>query len=136
MAVHWRKIELKLLHPQFLQDIERLLGESQYEWYITEGYRSIERSNELYAAYKAGTGPRAAPGGKSAHNFGLAVDVALDSDLRTPGLQPSWDSRMDGWLWLRGAVNAHPRLRGGWWFNDWPHIERYKWELHKNWRDW
>ena len=141
----WGKIESRLLLPEFVQDINDLLGPCPYNWYVTEGFRSIERSDALYAAYKAyldkagPPAPRAAPGGKSAHNFGLAIDVALDSDLHKPGLQPDWNpgidnGKADGWLWLRGKVNAHPRLRGGWWYADWPHIERYKWERHKDWK--
>ncbi len=38
--------------------------------------RSVTESNLLYAKYRAG-GPRAAPGGESSHNFGLAADEAL-----------------------------------------------------------
>lgn len=137
--IFWGKIDTKMLLPSFKEDVERVLTNSEFSWYVTEGYRSIERSNQLYQAYVNGTGPRAAPGGKSAHNYGLAIDVALDSDLHIPGLQPDWtpstdDGKADGWLWLRGVVNAHPRLRGGWWYHDWPHIERYKWQEFKNWR--
>jgi len=42
----------------------------------TEGYRDPARSDQLYAEWMASgmRGPRAAPGGKSAHNFGCAVD--------------------------------------------------------------
>lgn len=42
----------------------------------TEGYRDPARSDQLYAEWMASgqKGPRAAPGGKSAHNFGCAVD--------------------------------------------------------------
>lgn len=137
--IYWGRIEPRLLLPSFVEDINELLEPSEFAWYVTEGFRSIERSNVLYAAYKAGTGPRAAPGGSSAHNYGLAIDVALDADLYKPGLQPDWNpgfdnGKADGWLWLRGAVNAHPRLRGGWWYNDWPHIERYKWQQMKEWK--
>lgn len=43
---------------------------------INEAYRSDERQAQLYAAYQAGTGGRAAPPGQSFHGKGLAVDVA------------------------------------------------------------
>ena len=43
---------------------------------ITSGYRSLKKQAELYAAYKKG-GPLAAAPGKSAHNYGLAVDIAI-----------------------------------------------------------
>lgn len=132
--LYWGHVESKLLLPQFVQDVNDLIGPAPHAFYVTEGFRSIERSNALYASYIAGDGPRAAPGGRSAHNFGLAIDIALDSDLHTPSLQPTWDIKMEGWLWLRGAVNKHPRLRGGWWYSDWPHIEVYKWQQYKGWR--
>lgn len=47
------------------------------------GYRSPAESDRLYSAWIQGgkKGPRAAPGGKSAHNYGLAVDVlCLDAE--------------------------------------------------------
>lgn len=39
-------------------------------------YRSYGEQSQLYQAYLAGTGPMAAPPGTSAHELGLAVDVA------------------------------------------------------------
>src|SRR6478735_471767 len=50
-----------------------------------EGYRDPARSTQLYNAWVAGgkVGPRAAPGGRSAHNYGMAVDfAALDLNGR------------------------------------------------------
>jgi hypothetical protein len=126
----WGRVDPVLLQPHFRADVEAFLAESPHTWYVTEGFRSIERSDQLYALYKAGKGPRAAPGGKSAHNFGLAIDVALDNDDR-PGLQPTWDVRMAGWAWLKARSVPHPRLKNGWSFSDWPHIERYKWQRFK-----
>lgn len=43
---------------------------------LTSGYRSLRKQAELYDAYKKG-GPLAAAPGKSAHNYGLAVDIAI-----------------------------------------------------------
>ena len=114
------------LDQKFLEDVASMLGNSPYSWYVVSGYRSIPEQIELYKKYKAG-GPRAAPPGKSAHNFGLAIDVVLDMDGAKPGLQPSWDTKLPGWLWLKAKCAAHPRLKSGWSFNDWPHIEAYKW---------
>jgi peptidoglycan LD-endopeptidase CwlK len=138
--IHWGKLDTKPLLPEFKEDVERLLGNSPYEWYVTEAFRSLERSDELYAAYKSfldGKGPpapRAAPAGRSAHNFGLAIDVALDSDSARPGLQADWmPNEGDGWYWLRDTVKTHPRLHSGASFNDWPHIERFQWEKFKHW---
>jgi D-alanyl-D-alanine carboxypeptidase-like protein len=140
MAIYWGRIDTKLLLPSFKEDVELLLSDSPFEWHVTEGFRSMERSNALYAAYdafKTGRGPpapRAAPGGRSAHNFGLAVDVALSAHLGTPGSSFDWTPNPgDGWYWLRDAVKAHPRLTSGYSYDDWPHIERFKWENFKYW---
>lgn len=128
MTVVWR-CSREGLDPGFASDVDILLASSPHSWYVLEGYRSLERSKALYEAYKAGRGPIAAPPGQSAHNYGLAVDVVLDTDPR-PGLQPSWVTSLAGWLWLRATVVKHPRLStGSMWprKKDWPHIERYRW---------
>src|SRR5262249_46332168 len=73
------KIDLTKLDPEFLGNLYGLLGAAEAHGLVllaTEGYRDPARSDELYAAWMASgqRGPRAAPGGSSAHNFGLAVD--------------------------------------------------------------
>lgn len=118
------------MQPGFRADIQALLEGSPHTWLVLETFRSMARSQALYDLFMAGKGPRAAPPGQSAHNFGLAVDVVLDVDPVKPGLQPSWDTNLPGWLWLRGATLVHPRLKGGWKFGDWPHIERLNWRKH------
>jgi len=111
----------------FREDVEQLLQPSPHTWYILSGARSLTEQAALWAAYQAG-GPRAAPPGQSAHNFGLAVDVVADIEP-APGLQPSWDIRKPAWIWLAAAVDAHPRLHHGRHFGDWPHIERVNWKI-------
>jgi hypothetical protein len=78
-------------------------------------------------------GPRAAPAGKSAHNYGLAIDVALDGAPQ-PGLQMCWSTAHAGWRWLKAATVPHPRLKNGWSFGDWPHVEKYRWTRYKDWQ--
>lgn len=106
--------------------MEDRLNNSPFDWYVTEGVRSFARSALLYNAFLAG-GPRAAPPGKSAHNYGKAIDVVLDADPNTPGLQASWDIKLAGWVWLFAVLKAHPRLKSGAGFKDGAHIEQYKW---------
>lgn len=129
------KVDPTLLEPEFAQDVLKLLRESPYTWLGTEGFRSIERSNKLYAAYQADPhhAPRAAPGGKSAHNFGLAIDVALDGSP-APGIQMDWTTAHEGWQWLIEAVGQHPRLHSLYKVGDWPHIEKVNWEKFKDWK--
>ena len=129
----WRKgVDKTLLQPQFLADVEALLGGSPHTWLVTSGHRGIAEQAELYRIYKAG-GPKAAPAGKSAHNYGLAIDVVPDGDTGRPGIQPDWSGASHAWKWLGDAVDAHPRLRHGRHFGDSPHIERLNWQNHKGW---
>lgn len=72
-------LNLDLVYPPFL---ERLLAVKAAcrargsDYLSTELFRTWERSGALYVVYKRG-GPRAAPAGASAHNYGLASDEAL-----------------------------------------------------------
>ncbi len=55
-----------------------MLGKRGVEARITNDgyYRSFDEQAKLYATYKNG-GPKANPPGGSAHNFGMAIDIAL-----------------------------------------------------------
>jgi len=126
MSVVWRANK-DLLDPLFADDVEEFLADSPYAWYVLSGYRSNEEQKILWEAYQKG-GPRAAPPGRSAHNHKLAVDVVLDADAAMPGLQPSWNTKLPAWLWLKAASIPHPRIRGGWRFGDWPHLQSTLWK--------
>ena len=125
MTVVWRCSPAGL-RTEFWYDVDKLLESLPDTWYVVSGHRSLAEQQELYDKYLAG-GPKAAPPGRSAHNFGMAVDVVLDVDGDKPGLQPSWDTKLPAWLRLRAACFKHPRLKNGWSFGDWPHIERFNW---------
>lgn len=62
---------------------------------ITQGLRTIEEQNALYAQgrTKPGNIVTNAKGGTSYHNYGLAVDFAL---LLPNGTTVSWDTKRDG----------------------------------------
>lgn len=126
MAVIWR-VDKEKLRVGFRYEVNKLLEESPYTWVVLSGYRSLEEQQVLWEKYKAG-GPRAAPPGKSAHNFGLAVDVVLDGDPEKVGLQPDWNTSHPGWQWLFEAIAAHPDLYSGRSFNDASHIEKHGWD--------
>lgn len=145
----WGKVDRAALEPKFLNDLHDLLAPAPYDYYVSCGYRSIEESNRLYDEYVNGVvlgrtadgtiirgvkGPRAAPGGKSPHNYGLAIDVSLDGDKDKPGLQPTWNTKLAGWTWLKTAVFKHPRLHSLWNIGDWPHIERLNWRDYVAWK--
>lgn len=118
------------LDPGFLADLTGLLGPSPWHWWVTSGRRSLELQAQLRERHLAG-GPLAAAPGESAHNYGLAVDVApdLDSDP-VNGLQPNWILKSAPWIWLKANTVPHPRLRSGWSFGDSGHIERFRWRRY------
>ncbi|WP_412177972.1 M15 family metallopeptidase [Paenibacillus terrae] len=62
---------------------------------ITQGLRTIDEQNGLYAQGRAKPGQIVtnARGGYSYHNFGVAIDFAL---LLPDGKNVSWDMRRDG----------------------------------------
>jgi hypothetical protein len=115
------------LQPQFLADVEALLGGSEYEWHVMYGYRSLAEQDVLYQKHLKG-GPLAAAPGHSAHNFGLAVDVQLITDE-----DADWNEHDAGWVWLFDAVANAPRLHSGKAFGDDDHIERVDWRDYENW---
>ncbi len=88
-------------------------------YYATELNRSYARSFQLNQAYLQHKGPRAAPGGKSGHNFGLCADFALDISP-APGLQPRWN-KADFVILIEEALKLG--LKSGASYNDSPHVE-------------
>jgi peptidoglycan LD-endopeptidase CwlK len=90
-----KRIDLDLLYPYFRDEmflplLARLRAKG-FDYVATEGFRDMIRSDILWKMFLAG-GPRAAPAGSSSHNYGLAVDLCRDIDLKSSGLQPGWDS--------------------------------------------
>jgi len=120
VSVRW-DVERDLLNPQFGEDIDDVLARSAFAWVVTQGFRTTEEQRALYEKYQAG-GPLAAPPGRSAHNWGLAVDVAI----LTPG-GPSWDYANDQWYWLWNTCDQHPRLHSGHHFGDDDHVQSTTW---------
>lgn len=134
MSGDWSRVNVLELDPGFYHDCVILLNEQAAGWVVTEGHRSMSRSNDLFVDYRLHDGPRAAPGGLSPHNYGMAIDVALDGDEIKPGLQALWLTTDKRWLSLITAIWNHPRLRSGKWYSDWPHIEKLHWKDYAAWR--
>jgi len=129
MGIRW-DVDRRLLDSEFANAVDACLGSSPFSWAVYQGFRSFETQNVLYQKYKAG-GPLAAPPGHSAHEHGLAVDVAeLD------GGQELWDYNRPCWGWLFAAVRAAPTLHSG---HDFPpvapadddHIQSTRWPAVK-----
>lgn len=73
--------KLSLVHPALAQRVRQLfakLNAEGYEFIATQGLRTWEEQNALYAKGRTAPGPvvTKACGGHSQHNFGLSVDVA------------------------------------------------------------
>jgi len=64
------------LQARALKFIEKA-QEAGYNIVVVSGYRDNKKQRELYNAYLNGTGLIAAPPGKSKHQKGLAIDVAV-----------------------------------------------------------
>ena len=117
------RIDPTLLDQGFLGDCHTTFDALPDRWVVTTGFRSIEESNRLYAIYQAG-GPKAAPGGSSPHNYGLAIDFFLWDGSRLP----NYDTKDSRWQAMMAAVNASAGLHGGWHFGDGDHVEAVGWK--------
>lgn len=86
---------------------------------ITEGYRSIERQNELYAQGRTAAGNIVtnARGGQSLHNYGVAVDFIFRRE--------GYDATEAQWQLLGAVGKSQGFVWGGDWtsFVDKPHFE-------------
>jgi len=117
------RIDTSWLYPPFLVRLRIALARSQErgaDYYPTCGWRSFEEQAKRHAAYKAGTGTRAAPEGLSPHQYGAAADLAPDGDLKKPGLQA--DYRLKNYAILVEEVRR-VGLVSGVSFNDAPHVQ-------------
>lgn len=88
--------EWGLVDPAYkaAQELIRLAAESGINLRVTEGYRSPERQNELYAQGRTAPGNRVtnARGGQSNHQKRTAFDVVVLNDKGQPDWEsPHWD---------------------------------------------
>lgn len=116
------RIDMDLVHPEFIKRALAVLAACKargVQYYWVEGFRSWDRSRQLYTAYQLG-GPRAAPPGSSGHNFGIAGDFCRDTEPDVPGLQPSW-APADYAVLIEEAKKVG--LSPGANYKDYPHLE-------------
>lgn len=127
---------VKLLHPKVRDEVFITIGEIEAAWplnvaiRIVQGLRTIEEQNALYAQgrTKPGKVVTNAKGGKSFHNFGLAVDFALLFDKDNNGSYEtlSWDTSNPKWLEVVKAFEDKGWFWGGRFSSivDMPHLQR------------
>lgn len=129
LAELYQRVDPTLLYPQFENALsallEELLAQGKAYWVIS-GFRSYQEQNELYARgrdlAKTGKVVTNARGGQSAHNFGIAADLCLDSHMDRKGLQPDYDPV--SYEPLRTLAPKHGLIWGGTWHKpDRPHVQ-------------
>lgn len=119
----FERVNLDLYYPPFLERLMVAKARARtrgYNYVSLEGHRAYSRSDLLHTDWQAGKGGRAAPGGRSSHNFGLADDSVLDISP-APGLQPDWkDAAATVWGEELTRVSLHwgagygDRLHSSW----------------------
>lgn len=121
------------MHPVVKERVDRLIqqtAEKGIAIVITDGFRSAEQQNEIYAKGRTleGNIVTNAKGGESYHNFGLAIDFAIE----TPAGDVLWDLNYDGnangqsdWLEVVETAKALGFEWGGDWreIKDYPHLQ-------------
>ena len=97
------------------------------DWAVVQGFRTKEIQDTYYAQGRTTPGEiiTYAPYPRSAHCWGLAVDLARV----TPAGKRVWDYEHPAWQQLQLFVNNSPHMHGGWHFpiadND--HIQSTDW---------
>lgn len=109
--------EVRDIFRQVGNEINKLIAPHIWKW--TSGFRSPEEQAALYAAWRNGTGGRAAPPWGSFHQSGVAADgTAFAADGRTPIYEgPDYDKAV-------AYVTSHPalHLHSGHRYGDDPHV--------------
>lgn len=121
------RINTELLFPPFFVRLQALLDDAvsrQKAYWVIEGFRSLERSDELFEQGRSKPGPVVtwARRYESAHNYGIAADLVLDGYIDRAGLQPDW--RPASYDLLGELAPKHGLVWGGsWQRKDRPHVQ-------------
>ena len=131
------------LHPLVRQEVIDTIKQveqglpSNIKIRVVQGLRTIEEQDALYAQGRTKPGKKVtnARGGKSYHNYGLAIDFAVMYDHNNDGMFEilSWDISKDAdkdgkseWMEMVDAFKAKGWESGGAWrtIKDWPHLQK------------
>jgi hypothetical protein len=123
-----KRIDLSVLYPPFALKIKQLhvnCRKRGVDYYAICGVRTFKEQGDLYAQGRSTPGQivtRARPG-RSAHNYGIAVDGCKDADGTKAGLQPGWDIE-DYRVWAEEAVKLGLEAGYNWTsFKEGPHVQ-------------
>lgn len=116
---------LAKLHPELARRVRGILALAKREGYtlqIVQGLRTFAEQDALFAKGRTKPGAKVtnARGGKSWHNYGLAVDLAPVINGRV-----SWNEKLFNWSLIGKWAKAVGLSWGGSWlsFKDRPHVE-------------
>jgi len=127
---------LETLEPAFGTKIGELIplvnAATNRTWVIVQGRRTISQQNALYAQGRTAAGKIVtnAPGGSSAHNFGLAADIA---PMKMDGSDVDW-SAPDSLFKQMADIAVSQGLVSGYYFHsihDADHVEDPDWKVQQ-----
>lgn len=136
-------VRCEKLHPAIRQEAADTINKIEQGFppnikiRVVQSLRTIEEQNALYAQGRTKPGNRVtnAKGGKSYHNYGLAIDFAIMYDENNDGKFEllSWDIAKDAdkdgkseWMEVVDAFKSIGWEWGGEWHSikDFPHLEK------------
>lgn len=130
-------MKLDSLEPDFKELVEKLITATESvtgkKWIATACRRTMAEQRAIYAQGRTKPGQIVsnAPAGSSAHNYGLAVDLA---PLKADGKNIDWNA--DRTLWENMADIAEEMgLTAGAHFRticDMPHVEHPRWKEQRD----
>lgn len=128
---------IALLHPSIRDEVTQIIKEcdlaltGKAKVRITQGLRTIEEQNDMYAQGRTKPGKKItnAKGGQSIHNYGFAVDICLiiDEKIASWDTKKDWDNdKVADWYECVKIFAKHGYEWGGNWktFKDMPHFEK------------
>ncbi|SEN71043.1 peptidoglycan L-alanyl-D-glutamate endopeptidase CwlK [Amphibacillus marinus] len=121
------------LHPIIVEHMETLITQAKQvgiDVVITDGFRSFEEQEQLYEQGRSNEGSIVtnAQAGQSYHNYGLAIDFALQNQAGDIIWDMAYDGNQNGesdWLEVVELAKALGFDWGGDWrhFPDYPHLQ-------------
>ncbi|WP_053217544.1 M15 family metallopeptidase [Virgibacillus senegalensis] len=121
------------LHPIVEEKKNQLVEQAEEQGIpiiITEGFRTVARQDELYQQGRSEDGDIVtyAEGGESYHNYGLAIDFALQNENGRAVWDMSYDGNGNGesdWMEIVDIAKELGFEWGGDWarFKDYPHLQ-------------
>lgn len=127
------------VHPRLCAAAAKSAWDCDFDLYVSEGYRSDDRQNALYAQGRTNPGAVVtnAQAGQSAHNFGLAVDIYPadeDGSFNPQATSAVFNSR------VQTLSDSMKSIGGVTWGGDFtslqdrPHYEITDWQNNENWQ--